>query len=675
MFTSKTQLADMQWIRSAFYDRLNDPTKLPISYELDGKKYVGIPAEFHPTRQRRLIDANIVERTYTGVVPGTGLTLRVECFEYKDYPMFEWTAFFTNNGEGNSPVISNFNGCDAVLPVDGEVTLYHNNGDFCSAEGLETTARVMPLGDTFGQFPVGGRSCDHAWPYYRVLTGNYGYNLVIGWPGHWLSHFETTEEGLLFRAGLKYCNFYLKPGETARSPRISAMGFEGGYDRGVNLWRRYYYAHMLPRTEGHSLEPYTCCGYNGGGDEFTKATTENQVAAIKEYIKRGVKPGIWWIDAGWYPCTDPDGVARWVRLGKWWPEEDRFPDKMKAIGETCKENDVEFLLWFEPERVTTHYWPEDLPKEYLLQLKTPTGNLGLDWQSVFNFGNPEAREWMTNRVKTILLDAGVKIYRQDFNYVPFPEDWWLQNDEENRHGITENLHIQGYLQFWDDLAFDIPDLWIDSCASGGRRNDSEAMRRAVPLHPTDYGYGHHPVKQCFQNTWYEWTPYFRSISHNWDNDEGNYDPEKRSVTRPYDAYAAHCGFSAAHTIGNTPYADEEHFAISRYYAELQEKLAPYLIDTNYFLLTPVRKSNEDYFSIQFHREEEDEGLIQVIRNTRCEEESVTVFPRTLSADKNYRFFAPETNESFTKSGAEIIEKGLTFSIPKRSGIFWQYFAE
>jgi alpha-galactosidase len=31
-----------------------------------------------------------------------------------------------------------------------------------------------------------------------------------------------------------------------------------------------------------------------------------------------------------------------------------------------------------------------------------------------------------------------------------------------------------------------PQLRIDSCASGGRRNDLETMRRAVPLWRSDY---------------------------------------------------------------------------------------------------------------------------------------------------------------------------------------------
>ena len=66
--------------------------------------------------------------------------------------------------------------------------------------------------------------------------------------------------------------------------------------------------------------------------------------------------------------------------------------------------------------------------------------------------------------------------------------------------MLENLYVQAYLGFWDYLLMNVPGLWIDSCSSGGRRNDLETMRRSVPLHPTDYGYGYHHINQAFRHT-------------------------------------------------------------------------------------------------------------------------------------------------------------------------------
>ena len=43
----------------------------------------------------------------------------------------------------------------------------------------------------------------------------------------------------------------------------------------------------------------------------------------------------------------------------------------------------------------------------------------------------------------------------------------------------------GFLDYWDELRRRHPDMLIDTCASGGRRNDLETLRRAVPLLRSD----------------------------------------------------------------------------------------------------------------------------------------------------------------------------------------------
>ena len=91
-----------------------------------------------------------------------------------------------------------------------------------------------------------------------------------------------------------------------------------------------------------------------------------------------------------------------------------------------------------------------------------------------------------------------------------PLSFWRGNDAPDRQGITENFHVQGYLAYWDQLRGRNPQLIIDSCASGGRRNDLETMRRAVALHPTDYNYADLVAKQAFHHSLSQWIPYYGS---------------------------------------------------------------------------------------------------------------------------------------------------------------------
>ena len=97
---------------------------------------------------------------------------------------------------------------------------------------------------------------------------------------------------------------------------------------------------------------------------------------------------------------------------------------------------------------------------------------------------PEVVRWITDHVDKMITEQGIDLYRQDFNIDPLR--FWQQNDAEDRQGITENHHVTAYLAYWDELRRRHADMLIDSCASGGRRNDLETLRRAVPLLRSDY---------------------------------------------------------------------------------------------------------------------------------------------------------------------------------------------
>ena len=131
---------------------------------------------------------------------------------------------------------------------------------------------------------------------------------------------------------------------------------------------------------------------------------------------------------------------------------------------------IKTIVWFEPERVTPGTWLTEHHPEWIL------GGKG---GGLLNLGNPAARAWLTDHVDKLMTEQGIDLYRQDFNMDPLA--LWRGNDAEDRQGITEIHHVEGYLAYWDELLRRHPDMFIDSCASGGRRNDLETMRRAIPL--------------------------------------------------------------------------------------------------------------------------------------------------------------------------------------------------
>ena len=132
------------------------------------------------------------------------------------------------------------------------------------------------------------------------------------------------------------------------------------------------------------------------------------------------------------------------------------------------------------------------------------GRPGEEGQRLLNLGDPAARQWLTDHVDQLLTEQGIDLYRQDFNMDPLA--YWRANDDPDRQGITEIKHVTGYLAYWDELRRRHPDMLIDTCASGGRRNDLETLRRAVPLWRSDYAF--EPVgHQCMTYGISLWIPY------------------------------------------------------------------------------------------------------------------------------------------------------------------------
>ncbi|MDF2685802.1 MAG: hypothetical protein K0S55_983, partial [Clostridia bacterium] len=498
-----------------------------------------------------------------------------------------------------------------------------------------------------------------AFPYMKLIFEEYGINIAIGWSAQWEVSVAPSENGVNFTSGQQRTHTYLKPGETIRTPRVNLMGFTGGEIRGRNLWRRWYLKHILPRENGNPISPALCLHtwMIDGKPEFTGITEENQIIGIDAYLKQGLKPDIWWIDAGWYPCN-----YDWPHTGTWHPDFERLPNGLKPVGEKCDENDIKLLVWFEPERVRQNTELDTEHPAWLLHHHDGNGNDLID--RMLNLGNKECCDWLIDHVDKLIKESHIRIYRQDFNFAPL--GYWIENEKEDRIGALENFHVQGYLRYWDELILRNPGLWIDSCASGGRRNDLETMRRAVPLHYTDVGYGNHPVKQKQHREMFEWIPYFRAHTMNWDNAEGSYE----NGGKPIDKFAYHCAMAPSVTSMIEYNDSDEMFELGRIMQPIWHEAAELMLTGDYYPLTECRKSPGDYYAMQFDDINTGCGFIQIVRNTQVKEDSITLYPFA-DEDAVYRFSNREDGKTMTVSGNEL-KNGFTVTIPKRSGVIWFY---
>ncbi|MBI4604643.1 MAG: alpha-galactosidase, partial [Planctomycetes bacterium] len=382
---------------------------------------------------------------------------------------------------------------------------------------------------------------------------------------------------------------------------------------------------------------------SGGFFPGLKTNEADELRFIDAFAAGGVKLDCWWLDAGWYPCGEG-----WPKVGTWTPDPERFPRGLKAVSDRAHARRLGLIAWLEPERVSPGTWLYENHPEWLL---------GKDGETkLLDLGREPARRWLTDHVDGLITREGIDLYRQDFNIDPLP--FWRANDAPDRQGITEIRHVEGYLAYWDELRRRHPGLLIDSCASGGRRNDLETLRRAVPLLRSDYQSfggdpGFAPGNQGHTYGLSSWIPYYG---------QGVYWSDRQFV------YSARSYMSPAFGLcADVRKAGADWAQLRRVAEEWRRVARCYLGD--FYPLTPYSLASDAWMAWQFDLPEAGEGMVQAFRRDACPREAARFALRGLAAEARYevRDLDAQGPEERLVTGRELMEEGLAITIAARPG--------
>jgi len=584
---------------------------------------------------KKLDDAR-TQRTVVYTDPATGLVVRCAAIEYHDFPTVEWTLYLKNSGTAPTPILENVQALDMRFARGhyGEFLLHHAVGSPCAVNDYGPLATELLPQSEKRIGAAGGRptNSDMAYFSFEIPTGS-GVIAAVGWPGQWSSLWtRDAEVGLRVRAGQELTYLRLLPGEEIRTPLIVLQFWTKDWIRGQNIWRRWMLAHNVPRPSGKLPEPelFGCSSHIYG--EMVEANEENQKTCIDRYLAEGIKIGHWWMDAGWYPV----GTVGWPKTGTWEVDAKRFPRGLRAISDYAHAKGIKTIVWFEPERVHPDTW---------LSKSRPEWILGGSGGGLLNLGNPRAREWLTDHVDKLMIEQGIDLYRQDFNMDPL--GYWRGADAPDRKGITEIRHVEGYLAYWDELLKRHPGMFIDTCASGGRRNDLETLRRAIPLWRTDYRC--EPVgTQCCTYGISLWIP----LSGTGAADVDAY--TFRSNMVPF----TNCLFDVrSKTLDYT--------LLRRLTAQWRTVADSYSGD--FYPLTEYSTTKDSWMAWQFDRPEKGEGFVQAFRRDKCIFEVGRLPLHGLDAGAQYEVLDLDTDKPQRITGRELTDKGLLVTIPDRPG--------
>jgi alpha-galactosidase len=619
----------------------------PFSFKYGGKDSSELLRDWPVERNRRTLDAGRVAHTITWTDPKTALQVRCEGIEYLKFPTIEWTVYFKNTGETETPILSKIMGIDLQLQRNsvGEFTLHHQVGSPATIDdyGLLQDSLKPGLAKHLGA--SGGRPLNVSMPYFNVQWYGAGAILVIGWPGQWGADFiRDRSTGLQVRGGQELTELKLQPGEEIRSSLTVAQFYLGQTIRAQNIWRRWMMEYNVPRPGGKMLQPQWSAMSGVQFADMTMANEANQKHFIDRYLDEDIKIDYWWMDFGWFYYKPPNIHYE--------ADLERFPGGLRAITDYARSKRVKSMVWFEPENVNTE---SDIYRQH------PDWMLGSGpGARLINLGNPKAWQWMVDMVDGQLTKEGIDLYRQDFNMEPL--EAWRQADQPERQGITENKYISGYLAFWDELRRRHPGMLIDSCSSGGKRNELEAMRRAVPLWRSDYNnvgyvvfdYRIAPIDelpcalQCQTYGLANWLPYFGAPA------------------RDDDLYIFRSGMMPAlGSAWNVENRKLDYDLLRRCYHEWRA-VAGYMLG-DFYPLTPYSQAADTWMAWQFDRPALEGGVVQAFRRSESPAYGYQFHLQGLDPQAKYELKDFDKEGTTVMTGGELMNQGLNINIGSQPG--------
>jgi alpha-galactosidase len=651
MTTDHNPMTDMQqWIAARLIGGPGEPPpQLPFSFLYGGESFATLLDPWAIEYDEHRLDAQRTEHELIFTDPASGLVVTCRAVAFHDFPAVEWTVYFRNTGTEPTPILSDIQAIDAAFPGADRLLLHHHKGDNCTPDSYAPLLTELAPGVPARLACTGGRPTQTGFPFFNVERGGEaasGVIVVFGWPGQWAATFEHAGAGgLHVRGGQERTHFRLLPGEEARTPRAVLMFWEDDRSAAQNAWRRWMLAHNTPKLHAQDTPPLlTACA--GGFFEGLKCNEVDERRFIDRYTAEGLQLAYWWMDAGWYPCQD------WTQVGTWEVDAERFPHGLRAISDHAHSHDMGLIVWFEPERVAPDTWLAG-KTEWLLAAGDG-GDLpawARRWR-LLDLGNDEARAWLVEQVDRLLVKQGIDFYRQDFNIDPLP--FWRAADTEERQGLAENHYVTGYLAYWDELRRRHPGMLIDSCASGGRRNDIETLRRAVPLLRSDYQSfagdpAYAPGNQGHTYGLSSWMPYYGQGVYFSAQD---FAYSARSYLSP--------GFGVACDVRRD---DVDWDAVRKVVRDWQAVAALMLAD--YHPLTSYSLDEDRWMAWQFDDPQRGIGAVQAFRRKDAVAESACFPLHALAAGARYAVTNAEGGEPAEYTGRELMEHGLTVILPMR----------
>lgn len=652
---------------------LNNPEAIPVCFRYNGTAYSGFSPEHFEFLDEQIEQQSGMEVHLRRYLFKQMLTFTLRLVFYPDYGAAEWTVWVENTASEESGILECL---ETRLMIPGaRPVLKGILGDHVN--------QYRPYAYDLSCYPVhfasdSGRATHVQFPYFNLECGDGGVMLAIGWAGTWHADFQFEDGVTAYTAGaVNHAALRLKPGEKIRSALFVAAPYSvRNEDHATNYWRSWFMRFNLPPEDqsGRKVSPFSSCALasdtglpNSDGSISERYTTWRP--SLEKMIAEDVKVDYRWFDAGWYVAPDGSSPVSdwWGTIGTWELDPVKWPEKtFRESTDFAREHGMKTLMWFEPERVTN---PEALAENYGYHLEWAIRREGCS-AIANNIGDPDCLKWTTDRICKVLRENRVEMYREDNN--SDPASLWVYLDRQEgaeRTGITEYKFIMAHYKMWDDIIACTLSYggcgFVDSCASGGGRNDLESMRRGVPLLRSDSDRTTTSLRLSMTTAFNRWIPFC-----------GANTKEKVSETAPCgnsDPYIWRASYLPSLNVDSQFVQDpDQDFSVLRRGLNEWKQIKPYLLK-DFYVHTPwhSERDKSSFTAYSFFDSEKDRGVLLAFRMENCSESTLSIRLPYAEEGKMYRMTDQDSGVSQCFSGADLkAHCDLTFDAPRTARLLW-----
>lgn len=191
--------------------------------------------------------------------------------------------------------------------------------------------------------------------------------------------------------------------------------------------------------------------------------TEQRVESLAEKLDgKGIAYCV--IDAGWH--ADPE--RGWeFNMGDWIPSKENFPHGLRATADAIRAHGMIPGIWFEPETCAVQsrmFENEDM-------LLTRDGEtITTDRRRFLDMRKDAVRRFLDEKLISCLKDNGFGYLKVDYN-----DNIGLGCDGPDFLGENLRQHMQCSREFYRRIRWELPELVMENCSSGGHRLEPSMM--------------------------------------------------------------------------------------------------------------------------------------------------------------------------------------------------------